>query len=908
MIELRLLGGLDLAGPHREQSRVILAQPRRAALLAFLALTAPDGLQRRDRIVRLFWPDADPSAGRQSLRQALAFLRKALGEEPFISNDQVRGEEQVGLDPALLRCDVHQLRQLIAAGELARAAELYRGDFLEGLPDTGLQPFEQWREETADELRAQMRTTLRDLSMQAASAGHTDLAAHWARRELALNPVDEQTVMHTLQALAAAGATTEALETYDSFVRVLTQEFDEEPSGALRSLADRLRNPPEHRPPTVAVAARPAPPQVPAAPQTRPPPRRWVVGGTLAAGIILLVVIALLKSASPGVARAGSDDVANPVLFVQPFRVSGADASLAYLREGMPELLGTRVEGEVGWSSRTTQQSQANHVLTGTVVGTPARVSIEVSLRRAGDNDILLTTSVNGPADSIPLLADRIAALLLFERAGYHPAEPEALLRKPLPLLREFLAGQLALRQGRYGEALRTFEKVLAADANFVQAALGLGAAGRQIGEWTPWQVGLRAAWAQRHTLGKADSLYLVALAGPRFPQASTHAQVLDAWERVNEHLPEFAIGWYELGSHLLSWGPVMGIPNSAVRARAALTRALEIDPARVEPVVGLIEIAADAGDTTAVRTLHDRYVRTGLIGDSKHYLNWRVAHVFGQKAALAEARRALDTIPYLGLRQIIGWAQVHGVGMRDAAHAVALVHSRGGRRSDDPTNMLTYWALNRGNADEAVRLQLGNEPVSSGALRIAVITALYAGGDTVAGARAARELTARSRVTMTPETPRPQMVTRSHDVCALVQWQLWHGEPVNVQPVVNGLRSMQRTETTSCATLIAAIDGVLNKRPNARALLDSLDIEQRVGELLSNEYYGNIAAARLWERLGDFPRALAAARRRPHNHWAGPAFLRSFLETEQRMAERTGDQPAAAAAARHLQLLSGKT
>ena len=43
MIRLRTLGPLDLRGSDGEELRTILAQPKRVALLAYLALATPRG-------------------------------------------------------------------------------------------------------------------------------------------------------------------------------------------------------------------------------------------------------------------------------------------------------------------------------------------------------------------------------------------------------------------------------------------------------------------------------------------------------------------------------------------------------------------------------------------------------------------------------------------------------------------------------------------------------------------------------------------------------------------------------------------------------------------------------------------------------------------------------------------------
>src|SRR5947199_5634770 len=72
MIELRMLGTLDLKGADGRAVHSILAQPKRLALLAYLAVQAAGA--RRDSVVALFWPELDTAHARGALRQSLRFL------------------------------------------------------------------------------------------------------------------------------------------------------------------------------------------------------------------------------------------------------------------------------------------------------------------------------------------------------------------------------------------------------------------------------------------------------------------------------------------------------------------------------------------------------------------------------------------------------------------------------------------------------------------------------------------------------------------------------------------------------------------------------------------------------------------------------------------------------------------
>src|SRR2546421_2573395 len=98
MIRLRTLGAVDLKDSEGRELRPLLTQPKRVALLTYLALAGSSGFRRRDTVVALFWPELDEEHARGSLRQALRFLRRSLGEGIIVS----RGEEEIGVDRGVL--------------------------------------------------------------------------------------------------------------------------------------------------------------------------------------------------------------------------------------------------------------------------------------------------------------------------------------------------------------------------------------------------------------------------------------------------------------------------------------------------------------------------------------------------------------------------------------------------------------------------------------------------------------------------------------------------------------------------------------------------------------------------------------------------------------------------------------
>src|SRR5436190_18789631 len=115
-----MLGGLNLLGVGGHELKSVLAQPKRVALLAYLAAATPPGLHRRDSLVALFWPELDQEHARTALRQALRVLRAALGPGAVVS----RGDEEVGLDVDRVWCDVAAFDRAVDGGASREALDL----------------------------------------------------------------------------------------------------------------------------------------------------------------------------------------------------------------------------------------------------------------------------------------------------------------------------------------------------------------------------------------------------------------------------------------------------------------------------------------------------------------------------------------------------------------------------------------------------------------------------------------------------------------------------------------------------------------------------------------------------------------------------------------------------------------
>src|SRR3954453_22170814 len=84
-MRLRLLGRFGVIGPDGESRPIQLPTRKAGGLLAYLGMSR-DYAAGREELAALLWGDCSDQQARQSLRQALAMLRKELRSQ-FLSAD-----------------------------------------------------------------------------------------------------------------------------------------------------------------------------------------------------------------------------------------------------------------------------------------------------------------------------------------------------------------------------------------------------------------------------------------------------------------------------------------------------------------------------------------------------------------------------------------------------------------------------------------------------------------------------------------------------------------------------------------------------------------------------------------------------------------------------------------------------
>jgi DNA-binding SARP family transcriptional activator len=238
MIRLSLLGTVDLRGPEDEELRTVLAQPKRLALLAYLAIAHPSGLHSRDTLLALLWPELNQEHGRAALRQALYVLRHALGQGIMLSF----GDGVIGLDYRHVWCDVRAFHCELDQGRRAEALAHYGGELLAGFHVGGVPEFERWLDGQRVRLAVRAATAAWSLLECAKRRGELNEALEWAFRLLAINQDDERALREVIALLDQLGDRIAAIRMYRAFAHRIAADYGIEPALETKALVSSIRD------------------------------------------------------------------------------------------------------------------------------------------------------------------------------------------------------------------------------------------------------------------------------------------------------------------------------------------------------------------------------------------------------------------------------------------------------------------------------------------------------------------------------------------------------------------------------------------------------------------------------------------------------------------------------------------
>jgi DNA-binding SARP family transcriptional activator len=226
MYRLRSLGEVALLDGRGRPVEAIQSQPKRFALLIYLATHVGRACHSRETVLSMLWPEADEGHGRNALRQSLHFLRKHLGEDAILS----RGDGGLSVNASHLSSDVQDFEACISAGDDSGALTHYGGPFLFGFPWPGETEFESWMEEQRSWLQEIAARCAWNAAVTAEEREELVEAAGWWRRASAISPYDEAVAHRLVASLVALGNRGRAVDAFRRFQASLERDLSLRPS------------------------------------------------------------------------------------------------------------------------------------------------------------------------------------------------------------------------------------------------------------------------------------------------------------------------------------------------------------------------------------------------------------------------------------------------------------------------------------------------------------------------------------------------------------------------------------------------------------------------------------------------------------------------------------------------------
>lgn len=248
-----MLGEIRLKADDGTDTDAVLRQPKRLAVLGFLACPAPGTRHRRDLLLALFWPELDTAHARTSLRNALYVLRQTLGDDVIRST----GDEEVSVNPDLVRTDVAVVNSALREGRIDDALAAYGGELLPGLFPADSEGFHRWLDSERTKLKVAISSAAAGRLNELEGKKEFQHALATARRMLEIEPDDETIVRRAMALHETLGDKAGGLNVFEKYRARLAADFDASPSPETIALADRLRSSPQPR------APRPKPSAVP---------------------------------------------------------------------------------------------------------------------------------------------------------------------------------------------------------------------------------------------------------------------------------------------------------------------------------------------------------------------------------------------------------------------------------------------------------------------------------------------------------------------------------------------------------------------------------------------------------------------------------------------------------------------
>ncbi|MGI9389796.1 MAG: BTAD domain-containing putative transcriptional regulator [Boseongicola sp.] len=222
MISINLFG--KFSALDSSKNPIPLTGSKTQGLVAYLALNT-EMPPSRDRLMALFWGDRFTDQARQSLRQAIAKLRRTfeVADREVILTEH----DRVGLNPDNVVVDVDTFSEIVrnpSPEATMRGVGLLTGPLLDGLYGQQAE-FEDWIASERQRFSAMSLKVLERAAELELQNGKTDEALALARRMVSMDPLRDGSQAVLIRILAQHGERSAAVQQFNAYEGLLQKEL-----------------------------------------------------------------------------------------------------------------------------------------------------------------------------------------------------------------------------------------------------------------------------------------------------------------------------------------------------------------------------------------------------------------------------------------------------------------------------------------------------------------------------------------------------------------------------------------------------------------------------------------------------------------------------------------------------------
>lgn len=239
-------------GPPRielDGSTVNIHERKAVALLIYLVVSGES--HSRDAMSTMLWPEFSQSRAHANMRHALWSIKEAgLGEFIFKEQENIKVPPPFWLDVLEFDkyLDEHRKHDhapgevcVICIDSLTNAFTIYKDEFLAGFTLRDAPQFDDWQFLQREHWRQLFGYTLDCLARWHGKLGDWTKAIEFARRRVALEPLNEHSHRDLMHFYVASGKKPLALKQFDKLSMILNEELGIAPEEETVSLFDAIR-------------------------------------------------------------------------------------------------------------------------------------------------------------------------------------------------------------------------------------------------------------------------------------------------------------------------------------------------------------------------------------------------------------------------------------------------------------------------------------------------------------------------------------------------------------------------------------------------------------------------------------------------------------------------------------------